>query len=165
MHGGHDVATRPVIAIDAMLADQSLDVADGGLGELHELGGARLAEEHEQRRQILADRRREMAGIAAARAEPGEVPLEHDDIDARALQRQGRGEPGVAGADDRNVGRNVAGDTGPQIGRGRDPRTDRQVGWMDAIGRPLNGQDGLRDVGCYGYRTGDEFARLERFES
>src|SRR5690606_24858086 len=83
-----------------------------------ERAGTRAPEEAQQGRKVLADRRREMPGVAPARAGAGEVRLEQHGVDAGAPQRERRREPRVACPDDRHVGVEIAGERLPPI-RGR----------------------------------------------
>jgi hypothetical protein len=123
---GHDVAGRDVVAIDAPITDLVLDVTNRVVGKADELRRASLAEQHQQRRQVLADGRRQMAGVSAARAEAGEVAFEHDDIDPLPLQRQGGAQPGEAGTDDGDVGAEIGLERRLHVVRTRHPRADVQ---------------------------------------
>src|SRR5262249_60182582 len=69
------------------------------------------------RRQVLADRRREVPGVAPARAGAAEVALDHGDVDAGLAQRQRRAEAREAAADDRDVGAQRTGER--RLGRRR----------------------------------------------
>ena len=110
VHDRHHVAGRRVVAVDGVLGEHGLRVAHAVVREADDRRRPLLAVHQQQRRQVLAYRRRQVAGVAAARAEPAELALEHDDVDARAPERERGGKPGEAAADDRDVGARLTGE-------------------------------------------------------
>jgi len=118
VHHRHNVAARVVVAVDAVPSHQRLGVLDAVIGEAGELRGHVLAEQQVGGRQVLADGRREVACVASARAVAAEIALQDDGLDARFMQRERRREPGVATADDRDVGAQVASRAGCRAGAG-----------------------------------------------
>ena len=80
-----------------------LRVLDRLVRELHERLRPLLSEHPQQRRQVFADRRREMASVTAARARASEVSLQHEDVDTLLTERQRRRKTRVAGADDDDI--------------------------------------------------------------
>ena len=95
---------------------------DGGLREPHQGAAALAAVEAKQRGEVLADRRSEVAGVAAAGAKAGVVALEHHNVGAALAQRQRRPQPGVAGADHDHVGLDRALQRRARIGRRVEPK-------------------------------------------
>jgi hypothetical protein len=81
------------------------DSGDDPVGRPGDLERALIAELVAKTRQV-APVAVDEAAVAAARAAPALVRLEEDDVEARValLQRERRPEPGIAAANDRNVG-------------------------------------------------------------
>ncbi len=113
-----DVSARPVVAFDGVLLHHALGEADGGVGEADQRRGAPVTEEAQQRGQVLADGRRQMAGVAPAGASASKVGFEHDRFHACVAERQRRREARVARADDRHVGVELAPQRPRGLGRG-----------------------------------------------
>ena len=125
MDPGEHVAGRLVVAVDAALVEGLLGVLDRLLGEPHQGAAALAAVEAEQGGEVLADRRGEVAGVAAAGAEAGVVALEHDHVGARLGHRQRRREAGVAGADHHAVAVELSLQRRPGLGRRVEPEAGR----------------------------------------
>ena len=85
------------------MLDDVLGVLDRLVRELHERLRPFLPKHPQQRREVFADRRREMASVAAACARASEVSLEHEDVDALLTERQCRRKTRVAGANDDDI--------------------------------------------------------------
>src|SRR5581483_4656137 len=73
-----------------------------------------------------ADRRREMAGVAPARAEAAELLLEQHDVEASLTQRERRRHAGIATADDDHVRAHVGRQRWRELCRLREPGTQLQ---------------------------------------
>ena len=105
-----EVAALGEVAVDALLARHAGDLVDGVVHRALERDGPvatvllrHLLEAHRQER-------RQPTTVAAAGTEPGELGLEDDDAQRRVdLMEVVRGpQSGVAGADDRHVGGDIA---------------------------------------------------------
>jgi hypothetical protein len=119
---GQHVAGRHVVAVDPVVGDRRLDVLDGGLREADQGAPALAAVNAKQRRKVLADRRRQVAGVAPACAEARVVALEHHHVGAALSQRERRPQPRVAGADHDHVGLHGPLQRRPRVRRRVEPK-------------------------------------------
>ena len=91
------------VAVYAFLADQPFDeIYRGVVGMVH-LPGTRRAEAPDRRPEIHHHARRAHAAVAAGGAGADRVLLEQSDVRAFPAERDCRGQPGQAAADDRDV--------------------------------------------------------------
>ncbi len=132
---GEHVARGLVVAVDAAVGDRRFHALHRLLGQPHQGAAALAAVEAEQGGEVLADRRGEVAGVAAAGAEAGVVALQHHHVGARLGHRQGRREAGVAGADHHAIAAHVSLQRWPGLGRRVEPEAWR-VRVLTHRGRP-----------------------------
>jgi hypothetical protein len=103
VYPGDHVPVRHVVALDPVIQEHRF-------GELHRIAGepdqrtsAIGAVRLQKRRQVLADRRRQVTGVSPACAESGVLALEHNHIDALSCEAHGRAQTGVTRSDDRYI--------------------------------------------------------------
>jgi hypothetical protein len=96
------------VRVDSLALAEGADLRDGLLGCLHEAEGVLLADALDQRRDLRPPRERE-ASISPGRPSAADVLVENDDVGARLelLDAERRPEPGVATADEADVGLRV----------------------------------------------------------
>jgi len=99
MNSGRDISRWPVITFDPQLCNELLNALDPVFGESDQLHGLILAEQHQQRGQIFADGRRQVASVSAACAETCEVGFDKRDVEALAPELESRREPSKTAAD------------------------------------------------------------------
>ena len=101
--GADEAAAGPQVAVDALVLDETLDVVEPGITLVHDGMGSGLAVAPGQFVEIGFDPGADLAAVARAAAPCRVLGVEDMDAAAGAGQHDGRGEAGVAGADDGDV--------------------------------------------------------------
>ena len=100
---GVDVAASLVLALEPFVGNEPFERRDRLDRRVEQGPGAELAIARDQRRGVELQAGKHLAAVARAGAPADAFALEHDDRRARARQLPGRGQPGIARADDRHI--------------------------------------------------------------
>jgi hypothetical protein len=125
MDAPEHVSMGDVVAVDAPAGEGRLDVLDRLLGEADQGAAALAPVEAKQGGEVLADRRGEVTGVAAAGAETRVVALEHADVRSRLRHRDRGRQAGVSGADHDGVALGVSLERRAGFGRRVEPEAGR----------------------------------------
>ena len=107
--GDHEIAVLHALAVDPVALDQIEDEIGGiGLTRHQPLAIDRAEHPAHGRNRVEVKGRGTVARVAPRTAEPHAARLDDGDAHPFLGQMQGRGQAGVAGADDANVGRRLA---------------------------------------------------------
>ncbi len=134
MDAGADHARGAVVAVDAMLGKLAFDVRHALVVEADDPGrllAAHALEEQFVFQSLAAD---QVAGVASAGAEAGELALQDDDFRAPGGELQRGRQPGEAGADDHDVGADVALEPGLEVAGLFEPPADGPEWGMRCFG-------------------------------